>query len=204
VLGDVARLPLASGTFDVASCRAAFHHFPRPDVVLREMVRVTRPGGRLLIADQISSEDPAKAALHNEIEKLCDPTHERALADSELRDMFASLGLAVAFRGQSKIDYSVAEWRSRARSSARCVLRSTAIGPVSPLVSRTASYASATRRSRSCCGRRATEAVVVPEWGRLAATIQALGSDLRTMVPGRGLAQTRGDRPARSRRERGR
>ncbi len=26
--------------------------------------------------------------------------------------MFASLGLAVAFRGQSKIDYSVAEWMS--------------------------------------------------------------------------------------------
>jgi ubiquinone/menaquinone biosynthesis C-methylase UbiE len=112
VLGDVARLPLASGSFDVCSCRAAFHHFPRPDVVLREMVRVTRPGGRLLIADQVSSEDPAKAALHNEIERLCDPTHERALAERELRDMFAGLGLSVAFRGHSTIDYSVAEWMS--------------------------------------------------------------------------------------------
>jgi ubiquinone/menaquinone biosynthesis C-methylase UbiE len=112
VLGDVARLPLASGAFDVVACRAAFHHFPHPDVVLREMVRVTRPGGRLLIADQISSEDRAKAALHNEIERLCDPTHERALAESELRDMFATLGLSVAFRGQSTIDYSVSEWMS--------------------------------------------------------------------------------------------
>jgi ubiquinone/menaquinone biosynthesis C-methylase UbiE len=112
VLGDVARLPLAGESFDVCSCRAAFHHFPRPDVVLREMVRVTRPGGRLLIADQVSSEDPAKAALHNEIERLCDPTHERALAESELRDMFANLGLNIAFRGRSTIDYSVAEWMS--------------------------------------------------------------------------------------------
>ena len=51
VLGDVARLPLAGESFDVCSCRAAFHHFPRPDVVLREMVRVTRPGGKLAILE---------------------------------------------------------------------------------------------------------------------------------------------------------
>jgi ubiquinone/menaquinone biosynthesis C-methylase UbiE len=112
VLGDVARLPLSGESFDVCSCRAAFHHFPRPDVVLGEMVRVTRPGGRLLIADQVSSEDPEQAALHNEIERLCDPTHERALPESELREMFAGLGLSVVFRGQSKIDYSVTEWMS--------------------------------------------------------------------------------------------
>ncbi len=112
VLGDVERMPIADRVFDVAACRAAFHHFPKPDLVLREMVRVTRPGARLLIADQVSSEDPAKAALHNEIERLCDPTHARALAESELREMFACLGLTVAFRGQSTIDYSVAEWMS--------------------------------------------------------------------------------------------
>ncbi len=112
VLGDVERMPLAARVFDVAACRAAFHHFPSPDVVLREMRRVTRPGARLLIADQVSSEDPAKAALHNEIERLCDPTHARALAESELEGMFASLGLSVAFRGRSRIDYSVAEWMS--------------------------------------------------------------------------------------------
>jgi ubiquinone/menaquinone biosynthesis C-methylase UbiE len=112
VLGDVERMPLADRSFDVASCRAAFHHFPSPEVVLREMVRVTRPGARLLIADQVSSEDPAKAALHNAIERLCDPTHVRALAESELRALFESHGLSVAFRGRATIDYSVAEWMS--------------------------------------------------------------------------------------------
>ncbi len=112
VLGDVERMPLADRVFDVAACRAAFHHFPSPDVVLREMMRVSRPGARLLIADQVASEDAAKAALHNEIERLCDPTHVRALAESELQGMFASLGLSVAFCGRATIDYTVAEWMS--------------------------------------------------------------------------------------------
>jgi SAM-dependent methyltransferase len=112
VLGDVERMPLADRVFDVAACRAAFHHCPSPGVVLREMIRVTRPGARLLIADQVASEDAAKAALHNEIERLCDPTHVQALAESELQGMFAGLGLSVAFRGRATIDYSVTEWMS--------------------------------------------------------------------------------------------
>jgi ubiquinone/menaquinone biosynthesis C-methylase UbiE len=112
VLGDVERMPLAAGSFDVAACRAAVHHFPRPDLVLREMMRVTKPCARLLIADQITSEDPAKAALHNQIERLCDPTHVRALSESEFERLFADLGLAVAFRGHATIDYTVSEWMS--------------------------------------------------------------------------------------------
>jgi len=112
VLGDVEHMPLADAAFDVAACRAAFHHFPRPESVLREILRVTRPRARLLIADQVSSEDPAKAAVHNELERLCDPTHVRALAESELETLFARLGLRVLFKGRTTIDYSVEEWMS--------------------------------------------------------------------------------------------
>jgi ubiquinone/menaquinone biosynthesis C-methylase UbiE len=112
VLGDVERLPLADGAFDVASCRAAFHHFPRPESVLGEIIRVTRPRARFVIADLVSSEDPAKAAVHNEIERLCDPTHVRALTESELEALFTSYGLRVLFKGHATIDSSVAEWMS--------------------------------------------------------------------------------------------
>ena len=37
VLGDASQLALPGQSFDVASCRAAFHHFPDPAGVLREM-----------------------------------------------------------------------------------------------------------------------------------------------------------------------
>jgi hypothetical protein len=73
---------------------------------------VSPPSARLLIADQVASEDAVKAALHNEIERLCDPTHARAPAESELQGMFAGLGLSVIFCGRATIDYSVAEWMS--------------------------------------------------------------------------------------------
>jgi ubiquinone/menaquinone biosynthesis C-methylase UbiE len=112
VLADVERMPLRDGHFDVAVCRAAFHHFPRPETVLREMVRVTKPGARLVIADQVSSADPAKALLHNEIERLCDPTHVRALSEPELDRLFAGADLRVAFKAHATIDYSVTEWMS--------------------------------------------------------------------------------------------
>jgi ubiquinone/menaquinone biosynthesis C-methylase UbiE len=112
VLGDVEHMPLGDASFDVASCRAAIHHFPRPEVVIREMIRVTRPRARFLIADQVSSEDPAKAALHNEIERLCDPTHVRALAESEFEALFAGRGLRLLFKAHATIDYAVEEWMS--------------------------------------------------------------------------------------------
>lgn len=118
LLGDVERLPLADRCFDLVACRAAFHHFPRPAAVIAEMIRVTAPRARFLIADQVASEDPAKASLHNEIERLCDPTHARALSESDLERLFGSSGLDVAFKGKSRIDYSVREWMAHGGPSA--------------------------------------------------------------------------------------
>ncbi|MGH7986853.1 MAG: class I SAM-dependent methyltransferase, partial [Candidatus Binataceae bacterium] len=56
-LGDVERMALRSGSFDLATCRFAFHHFPRPATVIAEMCRVTRPGARIVIVDMLASED---------------------------------------------------------------------------------------------------------------------------------------------------
>ena len=44
-------LPWASESFDVATLTGALHHFYRPHDLLREIHRVLRPGGRLLIVD---------------------------------------------------------------------------------------------------------------------------------------------------------
>ena len=75
--GNAEQLPFGAGAFDVVSCRAAFHHFARPERVLAEMARVVAPHGRLLVADMLSSEDPAKAEYHNRMERLCDPQPRR-------------------------------------------------------------------------------------------------------------------------------
>lgn len=51
VHGDSEHMPFADGTFDVITCIHSFHHYPHQAAVLREMRRVLKPGGELLILD---------------------------------------------------------------------------------------------------------------------------------------------------------
>jgi ubiquinone/menaquinone biosynthesis C-methylase UbiE len=58
--GDVAALPFGADAFDVVTCQAAIFFFPDPTSALREMGRVTRPGGRVVV--QAFSSLPAQPA----------------------------------------------------------------------------------------------------------------------------------------------
>jgi len=109
-LGDVNALPEPDAAWDVVTCRAAFHHFPDPARVLAEMARVAKPGGTLLVADLLGSEQPERAALHDRIERLCDPTHVRALPDSEFLRLFRAQDLEVASQHGLEMHYDVEEW----------------------------------------------------------------------------------------------
>jgi ubiquinone/menaquinone biosynthesis C-methylase UbiE len=91
--GDVGRLPFPDGAFTIVVTRFAVHHFPDPLGVLREIVRVCAPGGRVVVIDTYASPDPAKAAEFNRLEKLRDPSHVRCLALAELQDLFGAAGL---------------------------------------------------------------------------------------------------------------
>lgn len=51
VQGDSERLPFSSGSFDVVTCANSFHHYPDQALAVREMARVLRPGGKLLLLD---------------------------------------------------------------------------------------------------------------------------------------------------------
>lgn len=58
--GDVASLPFDADAFDVVTCQAAIFFFPDPTGALREMGRVTRPGGRVVVQSFASlSRQPA-------------------------------------------------------------------------------------------------------------------------------------------------
>ena len=91
---DVLPLPYPDAAFSLVVSRFAFHHFPDPRAVLAEMKRVCAPGGRVVLVDVAASDDPAKAAALNRMEKLRDPSHVRALSLAELEGLFAQVGLA--------------------------------------------------------------------------------------------------------------
>lgn len=50
-VGDAMQLDLPTDSFDGVRCERLLIHVPDPGVVLAEMVRVTRPGGRIVVVD---------------------------------------------------------------------------------------------------------------------------------------------------------
>lgn len=93
VEGDGAALPFPDASFDLAGTHRTLHHVPRPDSVVAELARVTRPGGRVLVVDQLAPDDAAAAAALHEFETTRDPSHMRLLTDGELRELFSANGL---------------------------------------------------------------------------------------------------------------
>lgn len=93
--GDVESLPFAGNTFDIVTCHKAFHHFPRPERVLEELYRVLRKGGRLVLGDSLSSEDPEKSDLHNRLERMRDSSHVQMYPLSELRALIERAGFRI-------------------------------------------------------------------------------------------------------------
>lgn len=49
--GDSEHLPFPDESFDVLTCSHSFHHYPHQAAAVREMKRILRPGGRLMLID---------------------------------------------------------------------------------------------------------------------------------------------------------
>lgn len=66
VVGDVVALPFAGAAFDAAVAAFSLNHLPEPAAGLREMARVTRPGGPLLVASYAADDGhPVKAVVED-------------------------------------------------------------------------------------------------------------------------------------------
>ena len=91
--GDVYQTPFADGSFDVVTCRFAFHHFENPALAFAEMVRLAAPGGRIVICDAFASDDPVKAAALNAMDRIRDPSTAEYWTLLYLRRLFEAVGL---------------------------------------------------------------------------------------------------------------
>lgn len=90
-IGDVSVLPFKENEFSIVLTRYSLHHIMDPDKVLEEMLRVCKPGGKILVVDVTPDKDKKEA--YNMVEKLRDPSHTEALTLEELRYMLASKGV---------------------------------------------------------------------------------------------------------------
>lgn len=95
VEGDVTSLPFGYGAFDIAACYRVLHHVRRPELAVSELARVTRPGGRIFVVDQLGSIDPLRSLEMDRFERLRDPTHRRLLPDADIRGYLDANDLVV-------------------------------------------------------------------------------------------------------------
>jgi ubiquinone/menaquinone biosynthesis C-methylase UbiE len=91
--GDVGALPFGDAAFDIVSCRFAFHHFEEPKQAFAEMVRVCRPGGRIVLCDAVVSDDPVRASAFNAMERLRDPSTVEFRTLAFLKNLFREASL---------------------------------------------------------------------------------------------------------------
>src|SRR5215471_13764385 len=101
-LGDVSSLPFPNAHFSIVACRFVFHHLLEPLAVLKEMKRVCKPGGRIVVADMAPSAGKADAL--NAMERLRDPSHVRSMPEAELVSLFAEAGLPAPRIGHYRLE----------------------------------------------------------------------------------------------------
>ena len=90
-VGDAVPLPYADNSFSLVITRYSFHHLLVPEKALSEMIRVCRPGGRVMVADV--AVESAKAESYDHLEIMRDPSHTHALTKEEFVAMFQYSGL---------------------------------------------------------------------------------------------------------------
>jgi SAM-dependent methyltransferase len=95
VRGDVQALPFGYAEFDLAGSLRVLHHVRRPELAVAELARVTRPGGRILIVDQLGAIDPIESLALDRFERARDPSHTRLLPDADIRGFLDANDLTV-------------------------------------------------------------------------------------------------------------
>src|SRR5438132_4947883 len=85
VEGDATSLPFEAGSFDLVCCRRTLHHVARAELVVAQLARVAKPGGRVFVDDQIAPVDPLAALELDRFERARAPPYTPPPPDHVLR-----------------------------------------------------------------------------------------------------------------------
>jgi ubiquinone/menaquinone biosynthesis C-methylase UbiE len=117
---DAKRLPFKDALFDAVMSNSIVHHIPQPLEVLREALRVVKPGGLLFFRDLLRPDSEnqlqslvqtyAGSATPNQQKLFAESLHA-ALSLAEIRDLVVGLG----FSADSVLQTSDRHWTWSAR-----------------------------------------------------------------------------------------
>lgn len=115
VAGDACALPLRAASFDTAVSASALHDWDDAEGGLREVRRVLRPGGRLLLLDW--RRDPLPMRLLDAGMRIAGVEYRRMYASAELRRMLEAAGFRIEAeaRGSAGGPWRLAAFQALAR-----------------------------------------------------------------------------------------
>jgi ubiquinone/menaquinone biosynthesis C-methylase UbiE len=110
VRGNGQSVPFRPGSFDAAVIRLALHHLETPRAAVREAHRCLRPGGLIAVLDLVAPERAQDQAILTALERLRDPSHVRALGESELALVVTGAGFELKEQQSFALERRFSEW----------------------------------------------------------------------------------------------
>jgi ubiquinone/menaquinone biosynthesis C-methylase UbiE len=101
-IGNVLPLPFPDSQFSIVLTRYTFHHFLDTKAVLMEMIRVCKPGGKVMVVDVVQPLEKSEA--YDRMETLRDPSHTHALTLPEMALIVTESGLKNVKTAQYKVE----------------------------------------------------------------------------------------------------
>ncbi len=114
--------PVAEASADVVACVETIEHLENPRMVMRELVRIVRPGGLVLVTtpNQLSFLSKLTLVVKNQFQAFqdpCYPAHITALVEQDLLRIGTECGLEkleIRFTDSGRIPGTALHWPSRA------------------------------------------------------------------------------------------
>lgn len=103
-------LPFRDETFDAVTCRLVLNHVRRPERIVKEIVRVLRPGGYLILAELLGVDNPVKRATQNAIEERRNASHVAARGAEQYNKIIADAGLQIEAKEAISFERELEEW----------------------------------------------------------------------------------------------
>lgn len=92
-LATASDLPFADRSFDVIVSANSFHYFDNPELALKEMKRVVKPGGKVVILDWC--KDYFVCRVCDALLQRFDPAHQQCYTQAEFHHLLNTAGFKI-------------------------------------------------------------------------------------------------------------